>query len=309
MKKIISIILACSFMLSMSVMAADFSDMPNDWSTAALEAAVENGLLAGDGGRIRPNDFLTRAEMATIMVRACGAIDEGDLSAYSDVPSDKWYYSAMAKAVAMGAFTGADGKLNPENNITRQEAFVVLARVFSLNIDKDIDTGILKQFKDFEQIAKWAEKEVATIVENGYVKGDANGKINPENNISRAEFAAVMDRLVSYYIDDASVTTIPSDGNVMVRAQGIKLDGIKSDKMIIIGEGVGKTDVTIVNAELSDRLVIRGGSEVFVRGQFNEVRILRPAITVDYKVNEIKRAYGVPGSVFDAGIIWGDLAE
>jgi hypothetical protein len=68
--------------LSTVAFAAEFKDMPNDWSTSALEAAVKNGLLTGSGGYIKASDNMTRAEMATIMVRACGATKEVDISGY-----------------------------------------------------------------------------------------------------------------------------------------------------------------------------------------------------------------------------------
>ena len=167
MKKIIALVLVFMFVLSISPMAASFSDMPNDWSTKGLEAAVKNGLLKGDNGKIRPNDPLTRAEMATIIVRAFGATNEADISEYTDVYANDWYYQAMSKAVAMGAFNGSNNKLNPQNNITRQEAFVVLARVFSLNIDKDVEEGILFGYKDGSSVAKWAKKAMlrATVME------------------------------------------------------------------------------------------------------------------------------------------------
>lgn len=302
MKKAIAIITVCIMALSCVTFAADFADMPNDWSTAALEKAVENGLLTGNGGYIYPSDSMTRAEMATIMVRACGAKSEADISAYTDVKASDWYYSSMAKAVAMGAFSGSDNRLNPNNPITRQEAFVVLARVFSLNIDKNIDTTVLDEYKDGAKVASWAKEAVAAIISNGYVAG-ADGFINPESNISRAEFAVVMNRLVSYYIDDASVKEIPSDGNVMIRVGGISLDGAKSDKMIVLGDGIGKSNISFTNAELSDRLVVRGGERVSVAGSFGELRVVQPYITLDCGGAEAKRIYCCRDSVVDIGTI------
>ena len=50
-----------------------FPDMPNDWSTQALQNAVENGLLSGSGGKILPNEYLTRAQLATIICHAFNA--------------------------------------------------------------------------------------------------------------------------------------------------------------------------------------------------------------------------------------------
>ena len=76
-----------------------FMDMPGEgfWSTAALKAAVNNKLITGfteNGGMyIKPNDPLTRAQMATIVNRAFGAIDLASLSGASDVPADAQRFS------------------------------------------------------------------------------------------------------------------------------------------------------------------------------------------------------------------------
>lgn len=59
--------------------------MPDNWSTAALKHAVENGLLQGADGKIMPDDKLTRAQLVTIIVRAFGATEKGDIEHYTDV--------------------------------------------------------------------------------------------------------------------------------------------------------------------------------------------------------------------------------
>ncbi len=308
MKKVIALILVCLFSLSTVGFAAEFSDMPDDWSTAALKNAVENGLLSGSDGKIYPSDNMTRAEMATIMVRACGATQDADISAFTDVKLDDWFYSSMSKAVAMGAFNGSDGKLNPNNYITRQEAFVVLARVFSLNLDKNIDLTVLDGFKDNDKISDWARVSVAAIVSNGYVAG-ANGYINPLNNISRAEFAVVIDRLVKYYIDDPETTKIPSDGNVMIRVGGLNIDTAESNHMVVIGDGVGTADMSISNGNISDKLVVRGGNKILIDGIFKEVRIIMPNIEVEGDPSNIERVYVTKDSTYSMGTILAGQSE
>lgn len=301
MKRVISLLLGIIVLTQVSF-AAEFVDMPNNWSTEALQKAVDNKLLGGDGGYIRPDNYMTRAEMATIMVRACGAVNTADISSYSDVKPEDWFYTSMSKAVAMGAFSGADGKLNPNAYITRQEAFVVLARVFSLNLDKNIDLTVIDEFKDGNLVAAWAKEAVAAIVGGGYVAG-SDGRINPLNNISRAEFAVVMNRLVAYYIDDASVTTLPSDGNVMIRVGGITIDGAKSDNMVVIGDGAGKTDISFTNGELSNRLVVRGGETVTVEGSYSDIRVVLPYIKLDCGNAEAARIYGCKDSEIYIGTL------
>lgn len=296
MKKILAFILVFMLSLGTVAFAAEFKDMPDDWSTAALTAAVENGLLGGSGGYIKPSDNMTRAEMATIMARACGATKEAVITGFTDVKPDDWFYASMAKAVAMGAFTGSDNKLNPNNPITRQEAFLVLSRVFGL-ATFDVDIAILDRFKDGGKVADWAKEGVAAIIASGYVAGN-DGYLNPLNNISRAEFAVVMDRLIKHYIDDAE-EEIPTDGNVMIRVAGVNLDGIKTDSMIVIGDGVGEGNYAIKGAEINNKLVIRAGTKVSVEGRFTEIATVVPGIVVSGEIDDIKKIHSCDGSSFE----------
>ena len=300
MKKLLAILMICILSVSSVAFAADFVDMPNDWSTAAIENAVENGLMTGSDGYVYPNNNMTRAEMATIMVRACGATNDADISAFTDVSTSDWFYSAMSKAVAMGAFNGSDNRLNPENNITRQEAFVVLSRVFGLDTNEKTDVSVIDTFKDAAQVADWARSGVAAIISKGYV-GGADGYLNPTANITRAEFAVVMDRLVKYYIDDPETTTLPADGNVMIRVGGLKIDGVVTDKMVVIGDGVGTSEMSMVNADLKDALVVRGGENVMIDGGFANVKIIMPNLRVQGNPSRIKKIYICKNSVYDMG--------
>lgn len=83
---------------SIGVAGSAIMDMPLEgfWSTAALRAAINNGLLKGfeeqSGTYIRPNDPLTRAQMAAIVNRAFQAKELSDLSGVTDVLEGAWYF-------------------------------------------------------------------------------------------------------------------------------------------------------------------------------------------------------------------------
>ena len=116
-KRGLALLLSLAMIISMmpaSVFASEFSDMPNNWSTEALEKAASNGLLNGSNGRIMPNENLSRAQMATIVNRAFGSTEKASLRDFTDVSSDAWYYDDMAKAVQMQTFLGSGNKLNPD---------------------------------------------------------------------------------------------------------------------------------------------------------------------------------------------------
>ena len=148
-KNLIAAVFAAALVLQTQAAAAEFSDFPTDWSAAALTRAVNDGLLSGANGKINPSGKLTRAEMAAIMNRAFGATEQAKLDEYQDVSPQAWYYTELAKAVQMGTFQGGDGKLLPDREITREQAFTVLARAFAL---KDGKSAVLNGFTDGDQV-------------------------------------------------------------------------------------------------------------------------------------------------------------
>lgn len=243
--------------------ASDFSDMPDNWSTAALNKAVDNGLLSGyaEGGKklIKAGNSLTRAEMAAVVNRAFASEKIADISKVSDVSAKAWYAKDMAKAVKMGTFAYSI-KMRPGDKISRQEAFTVLARAFKL-VGTDAGHKALNAFSDKDEIADWALNSLDGMTAAGYIQGSA-GKLNPTANITRAEFAVVMDNLVKDYIDVAGdVTEVAAKGNVIVRVPGVTLKDVTVKGDLIIADGVGEGDVTLDNVKVEGRTVVRGGGE------------------------------------------------
>lgn len=232
-----------------------FSDIPNDWSKEALESAVSNGLLTGYNGELMPKDNLTRAQMATIINRSFGATGKSSLAGFSDVESSAWYFEDMAKAIQMKTFVGNGDKLNPDNDISREEAFVVLARAFKLSGAAE---GALNKFSDKALVSQWAKDGVASLTLAGYVSG-SNGLLNPKNNITRAEFAQIMYNLLKNYINIPGTYSKVKDGNVIISVPDVTIKDTTVKGDLIIGDGVGEGDVTLDNVNVTGRMVVRGG--------------------------------------------------
>ena len=262
-KKPIAFVCAAALLLSptgaLGASPSDFVDFPNDWSQGAMTAAVENGLLGGVGdGRIAPRGEVTRAQMAAIINRAFGAEKQASLSSYSDVAADAWYAVDMAKAVQMGTFSGTgNGLLEPDRAITREEAFSVLARAFALEAGDD---SSLASFSDGAQVSSWAKGSVSAMVAAGYVNGSDGNRLNPQQTITRAEFAAVMSKIVAQYIDADSTLnrSLEIDGNVIVRGN-VDLSGYTINGDVIIADEAA--NVTLDGVTVNGRLVVRGASD------------------------------------------------
>lgn len=256
-KKTLALVLAGTMLLPSGAFAADlsrFNDFPNDWSSNALEKAVDHGLLNGSNGKIDGQGLLTRAQMAAIVSRAFGATKSASLKDYRDMLPDAWYYNDMSRAVQMKAFQGADGLLHPDDSITREEAFVVLARAFALT---DGRSASLSDFSDNGAVSSWASGSLSALVENGYVNG-ANGRLNPKNNITRAEFAKIITDMAASYADSSSIANQTVDGNLIVRADGASLSGVTVNGDLIIADGADK--VSLDGVKVTGRIVIRGAS-------------------------------------------------
>lgn len=245
-----------AMLLSTSAFAAvpsDFSDFPTDWSAPAMTHAVQNGLFNGSDGKILPKGLLTRAQMATMVNRAFASSAKASLTSFTDMVPGVWHYDEMAKSVQMGAFQGADGKLNPNDPITREQAFAVLARAFGL---ADGKASSLDKFSDGTQVSSWAKGAVAALVEQGYVTG-ADGALNPQSYITRAEFAQVMDALVAAYADqDLKDQTV--EGNLILRTNST-LENVTVKGDLILADGVSAA--SLKNVTVTGRLVVRGGTD------------------------------------------------
>ena len=257
-KNTIAMVLAGAMLLPTNAFAADLSqykDFPSDWSAKSLEQAIDDGLLNGSNGMIDAKGLLTRAQMAAIVSRAFGASKTASLDDYRDVLPTAWYYGDMGRAVKMGAFQGANGLMNPDAPITREEAFTVLARAFAL---EGGSSAALKDFVDGGAVSSWASESVAALVSGGYVNG-ANGMLNLKNNITRAEFAKVITGMAVSYVGAESVSGKTVDGNVIVRESGASLSGMTINGDLIIADSADKASLDGVT--VTGRIVIRGGAD------------------------------------------------
>ena len=179
-----------------------FSDMKGyEWAEPSVNYLAEKGFVSGrEEGKFDPESTITRAEFAAIVVRMFG--DEGKISGntvLSDVPANKWYYKEVYSAFELGFFKGkGDGKFDPESNITRQEVAVSAANLIK-KFDLAKETNVDLTYKDDDAIASWAKDNVYFVLKRGVMQGYEN-KFNPENKITRAEAAVVLEKLAKGYV-------------------------------------------------------------------------------------------------------------
>jgi hypothetical protein len=176
-----------------------FNDVTKDYSWAAsqIDYLYEEDIVNGTGNsNYSPAQNMSRGDFILMLYRAL------DLSAttsgnFSDVPKDSYYYKAIATAKALGIAKGFDNQFMPSASITREDAFVLVAR--ALKVDgKKLSAGDyddLSAFKDRKSVSDYAVTSVATLVKSGIVQG-SNSNLNPKAFISRAEMAVILYRVL-----------------------------------------------------------------------------------------------------------------
>lgn len=170
------------------ISGGQFADTSDHWAAKYIDKLVKNGGISGYGdGTFKPDNAITRAEFTKIIVSVFELEGNGD-NDYSDVAKDAWYSEYIDRASANAIIYGSDGKFFPNNNITRQDAALIVYRVLKL---KNIPMQGGDDFVDQDEIADYAKDAVAHMSGIGIING-YEGKFMPSNNITRAEAATII---------------------------------------------------------------------------------------------------------------------
>ena len=155
-----------------------FDDVASsDWYADAVKYVADKGLMNGtDDNQFSPNASTTRGMLMTVLARYAGEDTTGGAT---------WYEKGMEWAKTNGVSDGT----NPNANITREQLVTMMYR-YAGSPKAD---GKLDSFSDSASVSSYAENAMQWAVANGIVNG-SNGKLNPQNNATRAEVAAILMR-------------------------------------------------------------------------------------------------------------------
>ena len=155
-----------------------FSDVAkSDWFADAVAYVTDKGLMSGTGSdKFAPSATTTRAMLMTVLARYAGEDTTGGAT---------WYEKSMEWAKAKGVSDGT----NPNADITREQLVTMLYRYAG----SPAVNGSLSDFSDAASVSSYAENAMQWAVANGIVNG-SNGKLNPQDNATRAEVAAILMR-------------------------------------------------------------------------------------------------------------------
>ena len=169
-----------------------------------------NYVIGYTDGTIRPGNNISRAEVATIFFRLL--TDEAreqynkTTTSYSDIKDGAWCCRAVATLTNAGVINGyTDGTFRPNAPITRAELATIIARFAKL----DVNT---KTFSDIN--GHWAQKSIELAAGNNWINGYDDGTFRPNNNITRAETFAMINRVLDRQTENVSDLLPTSEMNM-----------------------------------------------------------------------------------------------
>lgn len=233
---------------AVQVHAASFSDIDNHWAKDYILDAANKNIISGyPDGTFLPDKPVTRAEFTKMVNNALGNTAASSIS-FKDVPAAEWYHGEISKAVAAGYAGGYDtGDFLPNNNISRQEAAVMLSRIVpTYNYNAS-----LTSYGDRASVSDWAESSLSRIVGKKYMGAYDDGNLHPLDNLTRAQAA----KIICDIVDNETIVK----NALTISEEDTKVSNKIYSNGITINKNVGEGDVTIDNCVVLGSLYVQGG--------------------------------------------------
>lgn len=165
-----------------------------------LDNVTHKAYISGyPDGRVYPGNNITRAEVATIFFRLLTEETREfyrvKVNTFSDVSGDDWFNEAVSTLARASVLNGyRDGTFLPNNPITRAELATILTRLTVLVPTETAGTPMT--FKDVNPATDWAYANIRTASANGWITGYPDGTFHPNQFVTRAEAATMINRML-----------------------------------------------------------------------------------------------------------------
>ncbi|ABR49665.1 peptidase M28 [Alkaliphilus metalliredigens QYMF] len=167
--------------------AVSFIDIKGHWAESNIERLVELGAISGySDGSFKPSNNITRAEFATVLVKAFG-FESTNGKIFNDT-ANHWAKDYIAAAAEHGIVSGYnDTTFGANDSITREQMTIMIVKATKLEITEGTTS-----FIDRDQISSWALGAVNTASENNIISGYQDNTYRPKANATRAEAVTVI---------------------------------------------------------------------------------------------------------------------
>ncbi|MBW4080328.1 LamG-like jellyroll fold domain-containing protein [Paenibacillus sp. S150] len=257
-------------------------DYTGHWAQTDFQEWVDKGLVSGYGnGSYKPDQAITRAEWVVLINRVFN-LQAGNESGFSDVAETSAYYTDISKAAAAGYASGySDGTFRPDRTLSRQEAAVMLFRLFQL--DASAGTAVPRDAAD---LPAWSREAVLSLLGEGYLGGYEDGSFKGARAVTRAEALRMIGKLAGETLLQAGAYSEITARNMVVGRPGIELKNSSLSGNLYLTEGIDEGNLTLDNVNIAGTIFVSGGggnsiilnnvtaSEIVVNKRNGQLRIV-----------------------------------
>ncbi|MDO5725327.1 MAG: S-layer homology domain-containing protein [Tissierellia bacterium] len=187
--------LASIFLIFFSCQSAranvQYIDMKGHWSNNYVQVVTDSNIMNGyTDGTFKPNNNITRAEFYRI-INQLAELKKTYTVTFQDVKKSDWFYNEVAKGIKAGYILPTTGNLNPNRDITRQEAMYIIGFMYELApIPEEIEV-----FGDKDLLKEETKGYVGALCHYGIVNGYPDGNFKPNDPITRGEISKIINLL------------------------------------------------------------------------------------------------------------------
>ena len=252
MKKIISLVLISMLLLGFCAFAQSpsYEDIQNHWAQNQIEKWSGYGVITGYEGRFFPDDNITRGEFATIINRVFKFETPAE-NTFSDL-GEEYYTKNILCLNNRGIMTGFDGKIRPEDNITREEAGAMIYKLLRMTENEEVS----QEFYDEKDISDWAKVYMNSLVNEGYFTGDS-GYLRPKDSITRAEAVTLLDNCTLILTE--TIEGEKNDKICIVSCDGVVIKNCEFEKDLFVTDNV--SDLSIEDSKVEGTMYVYAESE------------------------------------------------
>ncbi|OAZ47321.1 S-layer homology domain-containing protein [Paenibacillus polymyxa] len=272
--------------------SSTFKDVQSkQFAAPYIEAAQKAGLLSGDGlGNFRPNDSVTREELAAVFVRAVGGVNaEGGSSI---LPKDQssvsqWAAGAVDKALRLGLIDIHDSRLNPTGEVKREDIAPFLLDIFKTQEQTATINSVDGDIVTIDNVPYLIEGKLKELIGNSNkdaLKG-AILKFNSRNrNVDGLQQLEIVQKDVVL-----NTNGLPESSLLRISGDGVQ---IKGDTKGIIELKNGVSNIQL-NGNVN-HLTVNSGSDISIKGTgtIGELKVAnanaKVTLNPNFKVETIK---------------------
>ena len=172
-----------------------FEDLKTSaWYHHSVDFVIANGYMCGDpDGAFRPEEALTRGEMAQILYNLAGRPRVNGADTFADTLDGAWYTKAILWCAQNGLIVGyGNGKFGPDDILTREQMITVLYRYDLYSGGAEFQGNTTLHYSDASKVSVWARTAMAWADAGDIINGKPGNLLNPTGFATRAQTATVL---------------------------------------------------------------------------------------------------------------------